>query len=51
MTGAASGIGVATARALATTGPAATLAVRDVDAARRLWDVSLELLLTARTTN
>ena len=36
VTGAASGIGVETARALASTGAAVTLAVRDVDAGRRV---------------
>lgn len=36
VTGAASGIGVETARALAQTGAAVTLAVRDVDAGRRV---------------
>ncbi len=36
VTGAASGIGVETARALARTGAAVTLAVRDVDAGRRV---------------
>lgn len=38
VTGAASGIGVETARALAATGASVTLAVRDVDAGRRVAD-------------